>query len=109
MDRKKLLTQLELLLNDDMAWQYDRTTGTYSATVGEYHLVVRKVEHRPGLDGAMNPMELASMNVMWSVRHDQYGEVLEETPAAVALRGKREAVDFTRAHILGQHEPQHAG
>lgn len=108
MDRNKLLTQLEVLEQDPMAWDYDREHGCYSKSVGDYRLLIQKVADM-GMDTERSDaLAHNSMNVMWSVTHEAFAVLVEQTPAATAVRGKLHAIAFTRAHILGKLEPQHA-
>lgn len=105
MTKEQQLTRLEVLKQDTLAWQYDKENATWSAAVGDYAIEVRKVHHNGDLS---DPLERGNVNAQWSVRHSAYGTLIEPTPAVIALYAKREAVDFVRAHILGQQEPQHA-
>lgn len=103
MQRDQQLRQLEALKADLSAWAYDADQGTYTAQVDDYTLVVQKVRHHSDGNSAL---ERGNVNAEWSVRHARYGELMPPTPSTVALYAKREAIDFTRAHLLGQPEPE---
>jgi hypothetical protein len=103
MRRDEQLRQLTSLKEETQAWRYDADAQTYTAQVDDYTLVVQKVRHHSDSNSAL---ERGNVNAEWSVRHARYGELMPPTPSTVALYAKREAIDFTRAHLLGQPEPE---
>jgi|GEM_PF-6948076 hypothetical protein len=93
MRKEEIIQRLEVL-RDAAQWEYDVTAQRHSATADDYTLVVE----RRGAEGQCG----------WLVKHARYGELMAWTPCLTAAYGKRDALDFTRSHVLGHYEPQHA-
>lgn len=92
MTKDELLKRLDELKRDAEAWSYDRDRGRYTLEVDDYSLHVdKKGDH-----------------CVWMVEHRRYGVLLAWTPSSVVAWAKGEAIDYTRAHVLGVLEDQHA-
>ena len=92
MEKEQLLAQLDVL-KDGSQWSYDQATQKHQAVVGAFTMTV---ERRGG-----------DQQSGWTVRHERFGELVEWTPCLTAAYGKRDALDYTRAYVLGKFEPQH--
>lgn len=79
-------------LSGPAPWDLDQAKQVWSATVDDYTLLVKK----------------GNGNCSWQVEHARYGVLLAWTPSSVVAYAKRDAIDFTRAHVLGQTVEQHA-
>lgn len=92
MTKQELLNRLDELKRNAEAWSYDRDRGRYALTVDDYTLHVDKMGD----------------HCVWMVEHTRYGVLVAWTPRSVVAWAKNEAIHFTRAHVLGVLEDQHA-
>lgn len=88
--KDSLLSALDDLRRAPDKWFYDEAGQRWTTTVGAYALTV---ERKAGW-------------CEWSVKHDRFGELIAPTPAVVSTYAKAEAVDYTRAHVLGKMDEQ---
>ena len=92
MKKQLLIDALDALKASPDGWDFDREAQLYTAQVDAYTLEVMR----------------AGGHSEWRVQHERYGLLIDWTPNAVAAWAKNEAIDYTRSHVLGVHEPQHA-
>jgi hypothetical protein len=89
--KEKLLELLTALRTSAGMWEYLDAEQSWKAVVGDYTLLVTR----------------KASWCEWEVKHERFGQLIEATPAMVSTYAKYEAVDFTRAHVLGVMEEQH--
>lgn len=108
MEKDALIGQLDALATGRAVWDFDRDTYTHTATVGDYTLKVTRQPKEVAEGLPIVHADRHDINALWSVTHVRYGTLMEPVPALVITYAKREAIDFTRAHVQGHYEPQHA-
>lgn len=88
--KEQALQALDELRRGPDKWHYNDAQQRWTTSVGDYHLTVQRM---PGW-------------CEWSVQHERYGTLIEPTPVSVSTYAKVEAVDYTRAHVLGKMDEQ---
>lgn len=77
---------------DDL-WTIDRETGTHTVEIGEGEYKITIVRR--------------SAFCEYTIEHPRFSELPKDVPVQVMAWAKSEALDWTRAHVLGYYEPQH--
>lgn len=95
MTKQETLDHIALLQRDRSLWSRERDGDRLMATLDNGLTIT--------IDGA------CIGRAMWMAEHERYGVLVAWTPTSSLYQAFTDATDYARSHVMGLHEPQHAG